>query len=253
MSGITAIPLVAGYTQTATGIRYKRSPLLLGEMMNRFVPLAVYALLLPSSAWSADDEKPEPGFNEETFAGLELRNIGPAFMAGRIADIAIDPLDQSTWYVGVGSGGVWKTETAGTTWEAIFDGEDAYSIGCITIDPDNSNTIRVGTGENVSGRHVAYGAGVYRSRDGGKHWENVGLADSQHIVMISIDPRESNIVFVAAQGPLRSGGGDRGLYTSRWMGDSRGKKSWATDWATVKSTTGTRASPKCTSIRAIPM
>lgn len=188
--------------------------------MHRFIRLTALTLLFPLLTWSADDEKPEPGFNSETFAGLELRNIGPAFMAGRIADIAIDPQDQSTWYVGVGSGGVWKTETAGTTWEAIFDDEDAYSIGSVTIDPNNSNTIWIGTGENVSGRHVAYGAGVYRSRDGGKNWENTGLADSQHIGMIRIDPRDSNIVFVAAQGPLWSGGGDRGLFKSTDGGES---------------------------------
>lgn len=191
-----------------------------GAVMNRLLPIATLALVLPLLAWSADDEKSEPGFNDETFAGLELRNIGPAFMAGRIADIAIDPNDQSTWYVGVGSGGVWKTETVGTTWEPIFDGEDAYSIGCITIDPNNSNTIWVGTGENVSGRHVAYGAGVYRSRDGGKNWENMGLPDSQHIGMIRVDPRDSNVIFVAAQGPLWSGGGDRGLYKSTDGGNS---------------------------------
>ena len=188
--------------------------------MNRLIRLTAFTLVLPLLAWGTDDEKTEPGFNDATFKGLELRNIGPAFMAGRIADIAVDPLDQSTWYVGVGSGGVWKTETAGTTWETIFDGEDAYSIGCITVDPNNSNTIWVGTGENVSGRHVAYGAGVYRSRDGGKNWENTGLPDSQHIGMIRVDPRDSNVIFVAAQGPLWSGGGDRGLYKSTDGGDS---------------------------------
>ncbi len=107
-----------------------------GAVMNRFLLIATLALVYPLLACSADDEKSEPGFNDETFAGLELRNIGPAFMAGRISDIAIDPNDQSTWYIGVGSGGVWKTETSGTIWEPIFDGEDAYSIGCITIDPN---------------------------------------------------------------------------------------------------------------------
>jgi photosystem II stability/assembly factor-like uncharacterized protein len=143
-----------------------------------------------------------------------MRSIGPAFMSGRISDIAIDPNDQSIWYVGVGSGGVWKTVNEGTTWEAIFESEDAYSIGCVTIDPNNSNTIWVGTGENISGRHVGYGAGVYRSRDGGQNWENMGLRNSEHIGMIRVDPRDSNVVFVAAQGPLWSGGGDRGLFKS---------------------------------------
>jgi photosystem II stability/assembly factor-like uncharacterized protein len=160
------------------------------------------------------EEKSEPGFNEDTFKGLEMRSIGPAFTSGRIADIVIHPEDRNTWYVAVGSGGVWKTENAGTTWTPIFDDQDSYSTGCITIDPNNPNTIWLGTGENVSGRHVGYGDGIYRSRDGGQHWENMGLANSQHIGMIRIDPRDSNTIFVAAQGPLWSGGGDRGLFKS---------------------------------------
>jgi hypothetical protein len=110
----------------------------------------------------------------------------------------------------VGSGGVWKTENRGTTLTPIFDGQGSYSIGAITIDPNNHNTVWVGTGENVGGRHVGYGDGVYKSLDGGATWKNVGLKDSQHIGMIRIDPRDSNVVYVAAQGPLWSGGGDRG-------------------------------------------
>ena len=175
------------------------------------VALAAFCLS-PAQAQEADKE--EPGFNEATFKGLEWRSVGPALMAGRIADIVKDPGDQSTWYVAVGSGGVWKTENAGTTWSPIFDDEDAYSIGCITIDPNDPTTIWVGTGENVSGRHVGYGAGIYRSRDGGASWENMGLEDSEHIGMIRIDPRDSNVIYVAAQGPLWSGGGQRGLYKS---------------------------------------
>jgi len=109
--------------------------------MKRLTLCALFVALGYSLAFAADEEKPEPGFNEPTFKGLEFRSIGPAFMAGRIADIAIDPGDQSTWYVGIGSGGVWKTHNRGTTWKPIFDDEDAYSIGCVTIDPNNPNTI----------------------------------------------------------------------------------------------------------------
>ena len=178
--------------------------------------LAVLALI-PTAVLAADEP---PGFNEATFKGLELRGIGPALMSGRIADIVVDPTDQSTWYVGVGSGGIWKTESAGTTWTPIFDNEDTYSIGCLTIDPNNPNTLWVGTGENVSGRHVAFGAGVYRSRDGGENWENLGLGDSEHIGMIRVDPRDSNVVFVASQGPLWSGGGERGLYKTTDGGET---------------------------------
>ncbi len=147
-----------------------------------------------------------------TFDGLALRAIGPALMSGRVSDLAVHPGDQSTWYVAIGSGGVWKTTNAGTTWDAIFDDQGSYSIGCITLDPNNPETVWVGTGENVSGRHVGFGDGVYRSRDGGQSWENVGLADSQRIGMIVIDPRDSDTVFVAAEGPLWSPGGERGLF-----------------------------------------
>ncbi len=178
-------------------------------------------LLLPAFASAQDDAKPAPGFNEPTFKGLEMRSVGPALMSGRIADIVIHPTDKSVWYVAVGSGGVWKTVNAGTTWTPIFDDQGSYSIGCITLDPNNPNTVWVGTGENVSGRHAGYGDGIYRSRDAGKTWEKMGLENSEHIGMIRIDPRDSNTIFVAAQGPLWSGGGDRGLFKS-----TDGGKNW---------------------------
>jgi len=177
------------------------------------ISLFLILLLISISAPAAeDDEKPTPGLNESTLKGLEWRSIGPALMAGRVADIAVDPNDRSNWYIAVGSGGVWKTENRGTTWNPVFDSEGSYSIGCITIDPNNSNTIWIGTGENVGGRHVGYGDGIYKSLDGGNSWTNMGLKDSQHIGMIAVDPRDSNVVYVAAQGPLWSAGGERGLY-----------------------------------------
>jgi photosystem II stability/assembly factor-like uncharacterized protein len=182
--------------------------------------IALLTIAIFATAFAQEDEKSEPGFNEATFKGLEMRSIGPAFMSGRIADIVIDPTDPSTWYVGVGSGGVWKTDNAGTTWTPVFDDEGSYSIGCIALDPNNTNTVWVGTGENVSGRHVGYGDGIYRSRDGGMSWENMGLENSEHIGMIRIDPRDSDTIFVAVQGPLWSGGGDRGLYKSTDGGEN---------------------------------
>lgn len=150
----------------------------------------------------------------KALSGLALRNVGPALMSGRIADIVIHPKNHALWYVAVGSGGVWKTENAGTTWTPIFDAEGAYSIGCLTLDPTNPDIIWVGTGENVSGRHVGYGDGVYRSLNGGKTWTNMGLKASEHIARILVDPRSSNVIYVAAEGPLWSPGGERGLYKS---------------------------------------
>lgn len=154
-------------------------------------------------------------------AALELRAIGPAVMGGRVADIAVHPTKRSTWYVAVGSGGLWKTANAGITWTPIFDDLPSYSIGDVALDPNNPDVVWVGTGENVSGRHVAWGDGVYRSRDGGRSWEQMGLERSEHIGKILIDPRNSDVVFVAAEGPLWASGGDRGLYKT-----TDGGRSW---------------------------
>ena len=121
--------------------------------------MLLLAVMSPAVAPATADPETQPAL----FAGLELRAIGPAFMSGRIADIAVDPENTSTWYVAVGSGGVWKTTNAGTTWTPIFEDQAVYSIGCLTLDPRNHNTVWVGTGENVAGRHVGFGDGVYRS------------------------------------------------------------------------------------------
>lgn len=181
-----------------------------------FAPAACAA----SMAASPDGKKPLP-MSAKTFEGLKLRSIGPAFMSGRIADIAIHPLNPSVWYVGVGSGGVWKTENRGTTWKSIFDGQGSYSIGAVAIDPSHPHTLWVGTGENVGGRHVGYGDGVYRSDDGGKKWRNLGLKKTERISEIIIHPENSKVVWVASQGPLWSPGGERGLYKT-----TDGGKTW---------------------------
>ena len=157
---------------------------------------------------------------DSIFSGLEFRNIGPAFMSGRIADIAVHPENKNCWYVAVGSGGVWKTMNSGTTWEAIFDNYPVYSTGCITIDQNNPHTIWLGTGENVGGRHVGIGDGIYRSQNDGLNWENMGLKDSEHISKIIVHPSNSDILWVAAQGPLWSAGGDRGIYKSSDGGET---------------------------------
>ena len=158
---------------------------------------------------TGNEEKKEEKLPLQAF---KFRNIGPAFLSGRIADIAFHPENDNVWYVAVGSGGVWKTENAGTTWTPLFDSQNSYSTGCITIDPNNPSTIWVGSGEDVGGRHVAYGDGIYRSRDGGNTWENLGLKGTQHIARIIVHPDNSSVVWVAAQGPLWNKGGERGVY-----------------------------------------
>jgi photosystem II stability/assembly factor-like uncharacterized protein len=156
-----------------------------------------------------DPEKKEQQLPLQAFS---FRNIGPAFLSGRIADIAIHPENDNIWYVAVGSGGVWKTENAGTTWTPLFDQQSSYSTGCVSIDPRNPSTVWVGSGEDVGGRHVAYGDGIYRSKDGGKTWENLGLKETQHIARIIVHPDNSDVVWAAAQGPLWNKGGERGVY-----------------------------------------
>ncbi|MBP7707994.1 MAG: glycosyl hydrolase [Candidatus Aminicenantes bacterium] len=173
----------------------------------------------------------QPRLTSDLLSGLAFRNIGPAIMSGRISDIAIHPLKRATWYVAVGSGGVWKTENAGTTWTPVFDAQPSYSIGCLTLDLSNPEIVWVGTGENVSGRHVGYGDGVYKSLNGGKTWTNTGLAGSEHIARILVDPRDSNVVYVAAEGPLWSAGGERGLYKT-----TDGGRTWTAVLAISKDT-----------------
>jgi photosystem II stability/assembly factor-like uncharacterized protein len=167
-----------------------------------------------------EPKKPEP-MSAPTFAGLRLRSIGPAFTSGRVIGFAVDPKEHSHYFVASASGGVWKTENGGTTFRSVFDGEGSYSIGYITLDPKNPLTVWVGAGENNSQRSVSYGDGVYKSEDGGKTWKNMGLKRSEHIGRIAIDPRDTNVVYVAAQGPLWGPGGDRGLFKT-----TDGGKTW---------------------------
>jgi photosystem II stability/assembly factor-like uncharacterized protein len=148
----------------------------------------------------------------KAFAGLKARFLGPALMSGRVGDFAVNPKRPHEYYVAVASGGVWKTVNGGHSYTPVFDREGSYSMGCVALDPGNPHCVWVGTGENNSQRSVGWGDGVYRSLDGGKHWQNLGLKESEHIGRIVVHPKNSALVYVAAQGPLWRGGGDRGLY-----------------------------------------
>lgn len=161
------------------------------------------------------------GFDTLDIGGLKFRNLGPAITSGRIADFAVDPKNHKRYFVATASGGVWRTMNAGTTYEPVFDSQGSFSIGCITMDPNNSSTLWVGSGENNNQRSVGYGDGIYKSIDGGSSWSNVGLKNSEHIGKILIHPDHSNIIYAAAIGPLWSSGGDRGLYKSK-----DGGKTW---------------------------
>jgi photosystem II stability/assembly factor-like uncharacterized protein len=186
-------------------------------MKKQFLLIIIFSLIA-SIAFTQRKKKNKPDVKpkekkEASFvSALKLRNVGPSFCSGRIADIEVHPDNENHWYVAVGSGGVWETKNAGTTWKPIFDNYTSYSTGCITIDPNNTSTIWLGTGENVGGRHVGFGDGIYRSTDGGASWKNMGLKKSEHLSEIIVHPENSNVVYVASQGPLWSKGGERGLY-----------------------------------------
>lgn len=180
------------------------------------IGISLMLITIPSIAQKKDKDKETEEkkelINSGLLSGLSLRNIGPALTAGRIIDMAVNADNPNEYYLGVASGGVWKTTNHGTTFSPIFDNEGSYSIGCVTIDPNQSATVWVGSGENNNQRSVAYGDGVYKSMDGGNSWKNMGLKASEHISKIIVDPRNSNTVYVAAYGPLWSEGGDRGIY-----------------------------------------
>lgn len=196
-----------------------------------FLLTLVCCLVCPALALAeetaADEKKTDP------YEGLKWRNIGPAFMSGRIADIDWDPNDNSVWYVGVGSGGVWKTINAGVTWTPVFDKQTSYSIGNVTVDPSNPHRIWVGTGEDVGGRHVGFGDGIYRSDDAGKTWVKKGLENSQHISTILVHPDDSNTVWVAVQGPLWTKGGERGFFMTTDGGETWEKTLGGGEWTGV--------------------
>ena len=186
--------------------------------------LLVLALLLSSlqfiQAQKTKKEDKQP-IEEINIDGLKWRSIGPSLTSGRISDIAVNPNNPYEYYVASSAGGVWKTINSGLEYVPVFDNEGSYSIGCITIDPNNSNVVWVGTGENNNQRSVSFGDGVYKSLDGGKTWNNMGLKTSEHIGRIIVHPENSDIVYVAAIGPLWSKGGERGLYKT-----TDGGKTW---------------------------
>ncbi|HSM47727.1 MAG TPA: hypothetical protein VK872_07925, partial [Draconibacterium sp.] len=193
--------------------------------MRKFVLILSVALLFATVVF-AQKKKDENKEEEKAFVssslvgGLKFRNIGPAWASGRIADFAVNPANPKEYYVAVASGHVWKTTNNGTTWAPVFDNYGAYSIADVELDPNNSNVVWVGTGENNHQRALGYGDGVYKSLDGGKSFKNMGLKESRQIGGIVIDPRNSDIVFVAAEGSAWGPGGERGLYKTTDGGET---------------------------------
>lgn len=197
--------------------------------MLRFTILLVLGLCLCDQVFAQEKiDSIKPAW----YAGLSFRSVGPAVTSGRISDFAVNPLNPSEYYVAVSSGGVWKTINKGTTFQPIFDKEGSYSIGCVSLDPSQPQTVWVGSGENNNQRSVAYGDGVYKSLDGGKSWQNMGLKTSEHIANVIVHPTNSDLIYVAAYGPVWNEGGERGVYKS-----TDGGKTW-TCVKSVSSYTG---------------
>ncbi len=157
------------------------------------------------------------------YKGISWHNVGPVFQGGRAVDV-IRPDDQPhVIYVGYASGGVWKSTNNGQTFQPLTDDLPSQIVGSLTIDPNNSEVLWLGTGENNSSRSSYGGMGVYKSTDGGQNWQYMGLGDSDRIGRILVDPNNSDQVYVAALGKLYTKGGERGLFRT-----TDGGKSWET-------------------------
>ena len=200
--------------------------------MKKILTVALVIVLAGScSLWAQKKETKKDAKGSETqvkpsvptslFSNITFRSVGPAWASGRIADLAVNPCNHSEIYAAIASGNIWKSVNNGTTWQPIFDKYGAYAIGCIVIDPSNHNVVWAGTGENNHQRALGWGDGVYRSDDAGASWKNMGLKESRQIGGIAIDPRNSDVVYVAAEGSVWGPGGERGLYKS-----VNGGKSW---------------------------
>ena len=190
--------------------------------MHKLITSIVFGFLLfISPTITAQNNSSSDSLKNISLSGLKFRQIGPALTGGRVVALAVNPYDHSEYFVGSGHGSLWKTTNSGVTFSPVFDNQKSYAIGAVTIDPSNPNIVWVGTGENNNQNNVIYGDGVYKSEDGGKSWDNMGIKKSEHIGGIVIDPDNSDIVYVAAYGSLRNAGGDRGVFKT-----TDGGKTW---------------------------
>lgn len=184
-----------------------------------FVVILAFAVGVPVATTAQD--KSDNKLDETFLKNLQFRAIGPAIMGGRIDDIAVVENNPSVYYVGVATGGVWKTTNNGTTFDPIFDQQGSTSIGDIAIAPSDPSIVWVGTGEPNNRQSSSWGDGIYRSLDAGKTWQNMGLHDSRHIARVVIDSRDPNIVYVAVLGHLWGPNKERGVFKT-----TDGGKTW---------------------------
>src|SRR5688572_18222956 len=203
------------------------------KRLSGFVAAAVFVAVLwnggGQAAAGAGQGGQAPGLTADGLSALAFRSLPTNVVTGRVQDIEIDPKNPNIWYVATAFGGVWKTVNRGINFQPIFDNYPAHNMCCVVVDPKDSNVVWLGTGENASQRSAHFGDGLYKSTDAGKTWARSGLANSEHIGKILIDPNNSNIVWVAAQGPLFSSGGDRGVYKTTDGGATWSRSLFITD------------------------
>ncbi len=179
------------------------------------------ATVAPASSVSPTPTPAPYALSDVLFKNLKARSIGPAVMGGRVSDIALDPRNPAVFYVGLATGGLFKTGDNGVTFNPIFDKEPVLSIGAVAVAPSDSDVVWVGTGEANDRNTSEWGNGVYRSTDGGAHWQNVGLNESRAIARVVVHPKKPEIAYVASMGNLWKDGGERGLYKT-----ADGGKTW---------------------------
>lgn len=183
----------------------------------------LFVLLALNVPYTPAQETPQASSPlEKAFERLEWRSIGPAIMGGRIADVEGVPGDANIVYVATASGGLWKTTNAGITWKPIFERQGTFSIGDIALAPGNSDVVWVGTGESNTRNSVSFGDGVYKSTDGGKTWQHMGLKDSERISAIIVHPQNPDIAYVGALGHAFGANEERGVFMT-----TDGGKTWS--------------------------
>ncbi len=178
----------------------------------QLAPVAIATLALLSNLATPADAWQSRQLDSEALAGLELRNIGPAAMSGRMVDVAVVESDPFTFYVATATGGLWKTTNNGVTFEPVFERQATHSIGDVDVSQSDPEVVWVGTGERANRQSSSWGDGVYRSRDGGETWENVGLRETRHIGRVVVHPSDPETAYVAALGHLWGANEERGVY-----------------------------------------
>jgi photosystem II stability/assembly factor-like uncharacterized protein len=189
--------------------------------------LAAFVLVCSISFPAASAPTPAPGgtIDEKLFKGMQWRLVGP-FRGGRALTIEGVPGEPDTYYFGAVAGGVWKTIDGGANWTPLFDKEPISSIGAIAVAPSDHNVIYAGTGEAAIRGNTTYGTGVFKSIDGGKTWQNVGLKDTHQIGALIVDPRNENVALVAALGHAFGPNQERGIFRTTDGGKSWTKVLW---------------------------